>query len=516
MVIFEAILVMLAAAMLLMMVARQLRLPYPVLLAIAGAVVAVLPVEVAFDIDPELVLALFVAPVLLDAAYDTSLRDLRRNWLPVASLALIAVGLTTAAVAAVVHILVPTIPWAAAIAIGAIVAPPDAVAATTVLRDVKLPHRITVVLEGEALLNDASTLVIYRLAVAAAVGGGSIGADAVAPAFLLSLVGSLVAGPAFAWIWGRLARRIEDMPSSVILQFVGTFGVWVGAEWLSLSPVLTVVAYGITLARMRAAYFPARLRLPSYAVWETSVVVLNVLAFLLIGLELAPVLASARPGELGHWFTIGGAVLLTVIVVRLVWTCFAAVLHRRGIEQGSAAPVDGGAPNWRTGLVIGWAGSRGIVTVATALALPAAFPERGMLLFAAFMVTLGTLVIQGLTLRPLVLALRIGDAVDPVDREERAARAATAEAAIRSLEGLQGSEVDSLRAEFEAERDLARDAQDGNGRPVLAGKEIRAAALAARREHLLVMRNEGTIGDDAFHRLEAEMDQIEMAIATRI
>jgi NhaP-type Na+/H+ or K+/H+ antiporter len=299
MVIFEAILVMLAAAMLMMMVARQLRLPYPVLLAIAGAVVAILPVEVAFDIDPQLVLALFVAPVLLDAAYDTSLRDLQRNWLPVASLALIAVGLTTAAVAVVVHILVPTIPWAAAIAIGAIVAPPDAVAATTVLRDVKLPHRITVVLEGEALLNDASTLVIYRLAVAAAVGGGSIGADAVAPAFLLSLVGSLVAGPAFAWIWGRLARRIEDMPSSVILQFVGTFGVWVGAEWLSLSPVLTVVAYGITLARMRAAYFPARLRLPSYAVWETSVVVLNVLAFLLIGLELAPVLASARSGELG-------------------------------------------------------------------------------------------------------------------------------------------------------------------------------------------------------------------------
>jgi len=158
MIVFATILVMLAAAVLLLAIARSLRLPYPALLALAGAAVAVAPVDVGLRLDPELALALFIAPVLLDAAYDTSLRDLKRHWAPVASLALIAVGLTTVAVALVVHTLAPTIPWAAAVAIGAIVAPPDAVAATTVLRELRLPRRVSVILEGEALLNDASAL----------------------------------------------------------------------------------------------------------------------------------------------------------------------------------------------------------------------------------------------------------------------------------------------------------------------------------------------------------------------
>src|SRR4051794_11149602 len=193
MVIFEVILVMLAAAMLLLGLARRLKLPYPVLLAIAGAGLAFAPVHVGFHLEPELALALFIAPVLLDAAYDTSLRDLKRHWQPVASLALIAVGVTTLAVALVVHALAPNIPWAGAIAIGAIVAPPDAVAAMTVLRGIKLPHRVSVILEGEALLNDASALLVYRLAVTTVLAGGSIGAEAIAPAFLLSLFGSVIA-----------------------------------------------------------------------------------------------------------------------------------------------------------------------------------------------------------------------------------------------------------------------------------------------------------------------------------
>src|SRR5436305_5527644 len=195
MTVFHTILGMLAAAVLLLALSRRMKVPYPVLLALAGAALAIAQVDVGFHLDPSLALALFVAPVLLDAAYDTSLRDLKRHWAPVTSLVLIAVGLTTLAVAWVVHGLGPTIPWAAAIAIGAIVAPPDAVAATTVLRDVKLPHRVAVILEGEALLNDASALLIYRLAVAAALAGGAFHTEAVAPVFVLSLLGSVVAGP---------------------------------------------------------------------------------------------------------------------------------------------------------------------------------------------------------------------------------------------------------------------------------------------------------------------------------
>src|SRR3954470_18393287 len=354
MIVFATILVMLAAAVLLLAIARSLRLPYPALLALAGAAVAIAPVEIGLRLDPELALALFIAPVLLDAAYDTSLRDLKRHWAPVASLVLIAVGLTTVAVALVVHALVPTIPCAAAIAIGAIVAPPDAVAATTVLRELRLPHRVSAILEGEALLNDASALLIYRIAVAAVLAGGTIGADVIAPTFLLSLSGSVIAGLGIAWVIGHVTRRIEDAPSSIIVQFVSTYGVWVLAEHAGLSPILTMVSYAMMLARSAPAYLPARLRVPSYAVWDTAVLVLNVLAFLVIGLELGPIITAARPGELGRWLWLGAAVLATVILVRLLWT-LAGALWAHWRNRRAAAAGDGPVPSWRTGLIIGWA-----------------------------------------------------------------------------------------------------------------------------------------------------------------
>jgi CPA1 family monovalent cation:H+ antiporter len=515
MIVFETILMMLALAVVLLALARRLKLPYPALLALAGAAVAAAPVDLGLHLDPGLALALFIAPVLLDAAYDTSLRDLKRHWAPVASLVLIAVGLTTVAVALVVHALLPTIPWAAAIAIGAIVAPPDAVAATTVLRDIRLPHRVSVILEGEALLNDASALLIYRLAVAAALAGGTISAEVIAPAFLLSLFGSVIAGLGLAWITGHITRRITDAPSSIIVQFVSTYTVWVLADRAGLSPILTMVTYAMTLARSTPAYLPARLRIPSYAVWETAVLVLNVLAFLVIGLELGPIIAAVQPGQLGRWAWLGAAVLATVIGVRLLWTLASALWVQWRIKRGDvAAPGDGPLPSWRTGLIIGWAGTRGLLTIATALALPQSFPERGMLLFAAFTVTLGTLLIQGLTLRPLVLALRVPDDAS-VDREVREAHVAAVEAALTVIADEPGQEAEALRAELQAERRIVRMADGDDGLPIVRGTALRAKTLAARRDCLLAMRSEGRIGDEAFHRLEEELDFSELAVATR-
>jgi Na+/H+ antiporter len=510
-IVFATILVMLAFAVLLLAIARRLRLPYPALLALAGAAVAIAPMDVGLHLDPELALALFIAPVLLDAAYDTSLRDLKRHWAPVASLALIAVGLTTVAVALVVHVIVPTIPWAAAVAIGAIVAPPDAVAATTVLRELRLPHRVSVILEGEALLNDASALLIYRLAVAAVLAGGNIGADAIAPTFLLSLFGSVIAGLGFAWVIGRVTRRIEDAPSSIIVQFVSTYGVWVLAEQAGLSPILTMVSYAMTLAHSAPIYLPARLRIPSYAVWDTAVLVLNVLAFLVIGLELGPIIAAAGPGELSRWAWLGAAVLATVIGVRLLWTLAGALWAQWRIRRSAVASGDGPLPSWRTGLIIGWAGTRGLVTVATALALPQTFPERGMLLFVAFAVTLGTLLIQGLTLRPLVLALGVPEDTT-VEREVHDARFATIQAALAALADESGEEAEMLRTKLQVEGQTAAAADRGDSRPSTA---LRAKILAARRDRLLVMRSDGVIGDEAFHRLEEELDFADLALATR-
>ena len=212
----EQLLGLFVAAIILAAAARRVGAPYPVFLALGGGLLAFLPGARPFNIPPEVVLALFVAPVLLDAAYDASLRDLRDNWAPVTGLVVFAVGLTTAAVALVVHLLVPAMPWAAAIAAGAIVAPPDAVAATAVLRPMRPPHRILTVLEGESLLNDASALIIYRLAVTAvAANGFSIGA--VAPTFLFAVAGSVIVGPLLGSLLMRVMERVQHIPTATIL-----------------------------------------------------------------------------------------------------------------------------------------------------------------------------------------------------------------------------------------------------------------------------------------------------------
>src|SRR5213596_2421544 len=214
----EVLVGLILAAVILAAAARRVGAPYPVFLALGGAILGFVPGAPSFSVPPELALALFVAPVLLDAAYDASLRDLKDNWLPVTGLVIFAVGLTTAGVALVAHALLPTMPWAAAIALGAVVAPPDAVAATAVLRPMRPPHRILTILEGESLLNDASALLIYRLAVGAVTANG-FSIEAVAPTFLLAVVGSLVAGPALGWLFLRLIDRVQHVPTAIILQF---------------------------------------------------------------------------------------------------------------------------------------------------------------------------------------------------------------------------------------------------------------------------------------------------------
>jgi NhaP-type Na+/H+ or K+/H+ antiporter len=350
--VFEAILILLLCATVLSAVARRIGIPYPALLAVGGAMLAFLPGAPQIDLPPELILVLFVAPVLLDAAYDVSLRDLRANWIHVSSLILVAVGLTTGFVAVVAHYLFPAMPWAAAIALGAIVAPPDAVAALAVLRQAKPPHQIRIILEGESLLNDASALLIYRLAIGAAMAGHFTPSDAL-PAFAGVVFGSVAAGWALAWPIGRIAARIDNAPESVVFQFVMTFASWLIAERLGLSGVVTVVVLGVTLARKPAAVLSARIRLSSFAIWETVTMVLNVLAFVLIGLAVGPLLRRVDAAERLDMLLGGLAVLATVIVVRLVWTfVYDAVLRSLAPRAGS----DAMRPDAKGGLIVGWSG----------------------------------------------------------------------------------------------------------------------------------------------------------------
>src|SRR5262245_13767626 len=411
MIIFEWVLGILLGAVLLSVLARRLAVPYPALLALGGTLLAFMPGAPRIVLDPELALALFVAPVLLDAAYDTSPRDLRDNWLPVTSLVLIAVLVTTGAVAVVARALTG-MPWGVAIALGAIVAPPDAAAATAVLRQVRLPQRIVTILEGESLLNDASALLVYRIAVTATMVGSMSFAQA-APTLMISVVGSLIAGPILALTYMRLVTALDqadDAPSSIILQFVGTFGVWLIADRVGLSGILTIVAYAITIARRAPATTPARLRVPSYAVWETAVFVLNVLAFVLIGLQIGPIFEMLAPGQRVRYLLVAAGVLATVILVRFAWVMTYNWAVRRHIRRYGFHPRRPTMPpTVKSGLIVSWCGMRGIVTLVAALALPngddggAAFPQRDLIVFVAFCVVLGTLVIQGFTLRPLLL-----------------------------------------------------------------------------------------------------------------
>jgi monovalent cation/hydrogen antiporter len=505
----ELLLGLLLVATLLAAAARRLGAPYPVFLALGGAVLALVPGAPSFTVLPELALALFVAPVLLDAAYDASPRDLKDNWAPVAGLVVAAVGLTTIAVAVVARSLMPAMAWAPAIALGAVVAPPDAAAATAVLRQLRPPHRILTILEGESLLNDASALLIYRLAVGAvAADGFAIGA--VAPAFLLAVAGSVVVGPALGWLTLWWTDRVQDVPTAIILQFVSTFGVWILADRIGLSGVLTMVCYAVTVARTAPERIPARIRRPSYAVWETMVFLLNVLAFVFIGLQIRPILASLEPAVRGRYFAVAGAVFVTVIVVRVVWhMSFNAVIRWRERRFGFHPPRPMLRPTVGSGLVISWSGMRGIVTLAAALALPAAFPFRDLIVLTAFLVVLGTLALQGLTLGPLLRALDLRDD-DPVGHEVAAARAGALRDSLAVLEGDSSPVAEAVRQEFIAHLGSAANPEHGQARR-FAYRDIHGRALQAARQSVLAMRASEEIGDDAFHQMEEELDWIEMS-----
>ncbi|MDB5935660.1 MAG: nhaK [Massilia sp.] len=505
----EKLIGLFVAAVILAAAARRVGAPYPVFLALGGMFLALLPAGPSFTLPPELVLALFVAPVLLDAAYDTSLRDLRDNWAPLAGLVFAAVGLTTAAVAVVVHTLVPAMPWAAAIALGAIVAPPDAVAATAVLRPLRPPHRILAILEGESLLNDASSLLIYRLAVGA-VAAGSFSPASVAPTFLLAVVGGIVAGPVFGWATLRLMERVEHIPTAIILQFVCTFGVWIVAEKLGLSAVLTMVCYALAMARTGPARVPARTRVATNVVWRTAVFALNILAFIFIGLQIRPILDATAADDRPHYFMVGAAVLLTVIVVRLAWhMLFNAVARWHYRAAGFHPPRPLLRPTAGSGLVISWSGMRGIVTLAAALALPSDFPYRGLIVLTAASVVLGTLVIQGLTLKQLLRVLDLHDD-DPVGREERAAHAGALAAALATVRNDPSAGAEIVRQKLKAH--LTADlALSGASDQSSSHSELYGDALQAARQAVLAMRARDEIGDDAFHRIEEKLDWIDMA-----
>jgi Na+/H+ antiporter len=479
-------------------------LPYPTLLSLAGVAVAFLPFSPNVEIEPQLALVIFIAPALLDAAYDTAPRDLVRLWVHLLALAVGVVVVTTATVA-FLGWYAAGIPIAAAIALGAIVAPTDAVAVNAVKRDAGLPRHGSLVIQGESLLNDATALLIFGAATAAALPSAADGGLA---QIALAAPGGIVLGLLFGKGYVAVADAFSGTLSSLIMQFTGTFGVWLLAQRLHLSPVLAVVAYAMVIGQIMPGRVSARDRVQSYSVWAAVVFVLNVLAFLFMGLQTRAIISAMPAGQLWPAIRFAMGVLAAVIIVRIV-----VLVAYRGISirvWRSIQPRWLPRPlSWRATLVLSWCGTRGLLTLATAFSLPHDFPSRPLIVLSAMCVVLGTLIVQGATLKPLIRRWYVDDNQREFKAAMSRARTQIIEAGLASAQKEPPAVATVLTKQLQETMNVASSKRDPQG--ATRYDTGLARVVAAQRSKLHDLRGAGEVDEDVFHQLEEELDWLELS-----
>ena len=511
----ETVLILFAVLLFGMSASRRLPIPYPVLLVLAGLGLGLVPGLPAPRLDPDLVFLIFLPPVLWSAAYFTSLRDFRANARPITLLAVGLVCATTAAVAFAARELFPGLSWPAAIALGAIVSPPDAVSATAVIRTLGVPRRVVTVLEGESLVNDATALILYRAAIAALAAGTFDLAHSLGDFFVAAGLGVAI-GIAVGFAVTLAITSTRDPLAQILITLMAPYFAWTIGERAHASAVLACVAGGLVLRRHFSTVAPAT-RLQSRAVWDLVLFVVNGTVFLLIGLQLPSLVA-----DVPEWRElVGPGVLIAAvaIAIRLVWVPFIAWLPRALSPSLRARDP---MPSWQSLFLVGWSGLRGIVSLAAALALPltladgSALPFRSELVLITFVVILATLVVQGLLLAPIVTVLRFPPDDEPL-REELHARAHAAKTALGRVAELakepwaEPRTLAALREQYEGR--LARteqgEAADEGAASSLAERGVKRArfeTLLAERLALIRLRDDGVIGDEVLLTLEAELD----------
>src|SRR5918996_1165606 len=411
--------------------AHWLSVPYPILLVLGGLALGLVPGVPEVNLEPDLVLVLFLPPLLYSAAFFTDLRSLRDNVRPLSLTAIGLVLLTMAVVAVIAHEVIG-LPWAMAFALGAIVSPTDPVAATAIMRRVGAPRRIVNAVEGESLVNDASALVAYRVAVAAAVGGSFSLLDASLD-FVAAAVGGVAIGLAVGFAVTEIRRRLDDIPTEITISLFTGYAAFLPAEELGLSGVLAAVTAGLYLGWLAPQLITPETRLMAYSVWEVLIFLLNAALFILIGLQL-PVIVDGLTGQSAAE-VVGYAALVSAAVsaVRVIWTQVLTMVIRAVDRRPSQAARR--AP-WQLRLVGNWAGMRGAVSLAAALALPlqtdagAPLPDRDLILFITFAVILATVVGQGLTLPLLIRRLGLREDGSEEEAEEVRARLVSSHAAL--------------------------------------------------------------------------------------
>lgn len=505
----DAILLLLLVTLGAAALAQRMRTPAPVVLAIAGVVVGVawryLPFLPPLVFPPRLVLLLFLPPLLLNAAYALPLGAFRAN---IRSILLLAVGLVLATAfgaAFVARLAMPALPWVAALALGAIIAPPDPVAASAVAQRTGLSHRLVTILEGEGLINDAIAIVLYELVVHAAVSGHVTLADA-AIALIRDAPEGVLIGFALGWLAVQVRRRLDDSALESGISLLTPFVTYQLADRLGASAVLAVVTLGFVLRRHDLEISSAETRLTTRAVWRAVDFVGTTLVFMLIGIEIGAATTAPLGGEL---IVAGALVAASAIGLRLAWM-FSVPHLTRALHSGSRAaqPV----PSWRELTILGWSGMRGVVSLALALALPLAtdsgapFPGRSVVILLSFAVIMATLILQGLTLVPLTRLLHVGDPRSEARAEQRVRN--RARRAARALV-MRAAPAGRLPTE-ECER-LAKVIDTGEvgiaGGGVSASRQLLERAIEVQRAIIARARDAGRIGDPLAQRLEGELDR---------
>lgn len=500
------------------LVAKQVGLAYPVLLVIGGLALGFVPRLPPVQLEPDLVFVFLLPPLLYPAAFFTSWRDFRANLSPILLLAIGLVLFTTAIVAVAAHTLAG-LPWAAAFALGAIISPTDAVAATAVASRLRVPPRVVAILEGESLVNDATALVAYRFALAAVV-SGRFSLSAAAAQFILVALGGTGIGLAVGWLATKAQGHLDDPPVQITLSLLTPFAAYFPAERLHLSGVLAVVACGLFVGWRVPRILTSRTRLYAFMFWEVVVFLLNGLVFILIGLQLPRILQALAGQPLNRLLWHGALISGAAIGVRIVWV-FATTKLSRSVR--AALHKQEPYPAWRNTAVVAWAGMRGVVSLAAALAIPLTlstgrpFPGRDYILFITFCVIVATLVLQGLSLPALICGLGVVDD-GLAELEERTARLKANEAALAYLAEADGrfppELVERLRVEYhdrirQLEVCAGAGGNHSGGWIAPSYQRLQQEAFDVERRTIIQLRDEYVINDEALRRIQRDLDHAE-------
>lgn len=500
------------------LVARRLDVPYPILFVIGGLFISFIPHLPRVTLDPEFIFFLFLPPLLYRQAFETSWRDFRRYLRAISLLAIGLVLATIVSVAYAAHWMIPGVTLATGFVLGAIVSPPDAIAASAIAQRLGLPRNVVTILEGESLVNDSTGLVALNISLAAMMGSATIKTAWLPGEFVYVTFGGIVIGLLFGWLVMQLQRRLgqEDPKISLTLSLITPFASYLAAQPIQVSGILAVVTTGLYLGWKSPEYSAPGFRLQSLAVWELIVYLLNGIVFVLIGLQLPIILQVVGEYPWQHLLGYAVVVNLACIFARLGWIFPGAYLPRWLFPHIHRTEPK---PKWTEVLIIGWSGMRGVVSLAAALSLASQgnFPQLHLIQFLAFSVILTTLVLQGLTLPPLIRFLHVGR--DNIAHEEETlARTRMNEVIVERINEVRAkgkfpeSVLDRVatyyteRALFFQDPLVEQLGWSEQRHQLLDTRKLRRMMILAERETLLTLRRTGQIGDDVMHKIEHELD----------